>query len=179
MLAQGSQNLSLVVSDHEITDTTLRCAQAIRTHLNNKSGEVIFVCILKGALFFFRDVLALFEDTNYEIDFCKLTSYSANNSTGKIDMQLPCQTDVNQKHVIVFEDIVDTGLSVDFLRSYFHAKNVKSLMICALLDKPEMRKISVQVDFTGITVPKAYLVGYGLDFNQKYRLLKGVYRIEK
>ena len=174
MLEMSSQKQDIVVSREEIQKIVERCAQAVKKHLKDKKGQFMMICVLKGAVFFFRDVLEHFNEVEYEIDFCKLSSYSGGGSTGRIDMELPCQSDLENKHIIVFEDIVDTGLSIDFLRNYFASKKVASLMICALLDKPGMRKNNVKVDFIGTKVPNAFLVGYGLDYDQKYRLLKDI-----
>jgi len=154
----------------EIQAAVQRCIQAVDKHLAGKGNEVILICVLKGAFYFFNDVVRHFSDRSYEIDFCKLSSYEGEGSTGRVDMQLPCRTPVQGKHAVVFEDIVDTGLSLDFLRKYFNSEGVESLMICTLLQKSELLKVDVQADFVGIEVPSKFLVGYGLDCDEKHRL---------
>jgi hypoxanthine phosphoribosyltransferase len=165
-----AQNPSVIVSPEEIQKAVQACVQAVKKHLEPKDKNVVFICVLKGAIYFFNDVIRHFSNSPYEIDFCKLASYEGTSTTGKIDMQLPCRTAVKGKHAVVFEDIVDSGLSLKFLQDYFKSEGVESLMVCTLLQKPDMLKIDVKADFVGINVPNKFLVGYGLDCDERHRL---------
>lgn len=170
MPVSKEQKHSVIVTKQQISSAIQRCVQAVEKHLSGKGDNVTLICVLKGAFYFFNDVVRHFSDRSYEIDFCKLSSYNGMGSKGHIEMQLPCRTSVRGKHVIVFEDIVDTGLSLSFLRNYFKSEGVASLMICTLLQKPEAKIVDTHADFVGIDVPSKFLVGYGLDCDEKHRL---------
>ena len=170
MPAPKEQKHTVVVSQQQIANAVQRCVQVVEKHLVGKGDHVIFICVLKGAFYFFSDVVRHFSERPYEIDFCKLSSYEGVGSKGHVEMQLPCRTSVRGKHAVVFEDIVDTGLSLSFLRNYFKSEGVASLMICTLLQKPELRVVDAHADFVGIEVPNKFLIGYGLDCDEKHRL---------
>jgi hypoxanthine phosphoribosyltransferase len=174
MFEGDGQKLERLISREDLLSASRRCAETIKQKIRFDTRSTVFVCVLKGAIFFFYDVLEYFDVPDIEIDFCKLSSYAGSEPTGSIHMELPCQTSLKGKSVVVFEDIIDTGFSVSYLHKYFRSQGVAEVMICVLLDKPGMRKVDVSVDFSGIKVPNDYLVGYGLDFNQKYRLLKEI-----
>ncbi len=175
MINEDSQKPEIYISSEEIQQAAVRCADAVNHFLEDKSGGVVLVCVLKGAIFFFSDVLKhLSQIKDCELDVCRVKSYENDSSTGRIEVLLDCKAAVEGKHVVLFEDIVDTGLTLDFLRAHFEKRGVASLMVCTLLDKPSRRKVSVDVEFAAITVPDKFLVGYGLDYNQKYRLLNDI-----
>lgn len=168
----------IIVSQQQIQEAVKRCAKAVSSFVEGKGEGVVFVCVLKGAFYFFSDVVRAFSDRPYEIDFCKLASYSGVGSTGKVEMQLPCRSNLHGKHVVVFEDIVDTGLSLAFLRDYFQKEGVASVMICALLKKNGIAAGDVQADFVGIEAPNTFLIGYGLDCDEKHRLYLDIRELE-
>jgi hypoxanthine phosphoribosyltransferase len=140
----------------------------------------IVVCVLKGSFIFTADLVRQMQTPIQTIEFMRLSSYGSSTvSSGeaKVLMGLSKQTIANQ-HVILVEDIVDTGIStnraIEILKSYQPA----SLKTCVLLDKPERRKVAVAIDYLGITIPDRFIVGYGLDANEQYRQLPAIYALE-
>lgn len=132
----------------------------------------IFVGVLKGVVVFYADFIRAFE-APCELDFMWLSSYHGTNSTGGMLVRQDLTRDIKGRHVIILEDIYDTGNSLTFTYDHLLKKEPASLRICTLLDKPERRKpgVTLQPDYTGFVIPNAFVVGYGLDFNEKYRNL--------
>ncbi|WP_432738780.1 hypoxanthine phosphoribosyltransferase [Maridesulfovibrio sp. FT414] len=139
---------------------------------------LICVCVLKGAYLFFADITrALSSDT--EIDFVRLSSYGSGTSrTGNMNFSKDLEVSIADKHVLIVEDIVDTGHSVEFLKHVFSKRNPLSVKTCALIDKRERREIDLEVEFPGFVVDNGFLVGYGMDYAEKYRYLSAVYELE-
>ena len=141
----------------------------------------LFIGVLKGVVPFFADMMRSF-DAPCEIDFMWISSYQGTNSTGSMLVRKDVTQDIRGRHVVILEDIFDTGNSLDFTYKHLMAKGPASLKICTFLDKPERRKpeITLQADYTGYVIPNEFVVGYGLDFNEHYRNLPfiGVLRPE-
>lgn len=136
-----------------------------------KGEQVVLVGILRGAVLWMGDIM---RNTNLDmiIDFMAASSYGASTkSSGVVKINKDLDTDVEGKHVIIVEDIVDSGITLSKLKEYLESKNAKSVRICTLLDKPAGRKTDVKVDYIGFEVEDKFIVGYGLDFDQKYRNL--------
>jgi len=132
--------------------------------------DVIIICVLRGAMMFMTDMVRRL-NFPMEIDFLQLKSYEETTSTGEITL-LKDVGDISGKHVLVFEDIVDTGNTLQFILQHLAAKNPARLKTCALLDNPARRQIAgIAPDFTGFAIPNKFVVGYGLDYNEKYRNL--------
>ena len=136
------------------------------------AGEEIYaVGILKGAVLFYADLVRAI-DLPVTLDFMQLSSYGGGtNSTGDVQILLDLAKRVAGRNILLIEDIVDSGLSMHYLMENFRHRKAKSVKLCALLSKPSRRKVAVQVDYCGAEVPDAFLVGYGLDYDQKYRNL--------
>lgn len=135
--------------------------------------DPIFVGVLKGVVIFFADMVREM-DFPCQIDFMWISSYgSGTESSGKMDVKKDVSADLKGRHVVILEDIFDTGNSLDFTYKHLLTKEPASLKICTLLDKPERRNPSVtlQPDYVGFTIPNAFVVGYGLDYNEHYRNL--------
>ncbi len=132
----------------------------------------VIVGVLKGVVVFYADMIREIR-VPCQMDFMSLSSYSGTDSTGKAIVRQDLKTDIKGRHVLILEDIYDTGNSLSFTVEYLKKKEPASLKICTLLDKPERRKpgITLQADFVGFTVPNEFVVGYGLDYNEKYRNL--------
>lgn len=132
----------------------------------------VIVGVLKGVVIFYADMVRKI-NVPCQMDFMWLSSYSGTNSTGQTIVRQDLKTDIKGRHVLILEDIFDTGTSLDFTVKHLLAKEPASLKICTLLDKPERRRpgITLQADFVGFTIPNAFVVGYGLDYNEKYRNL--------
>ena len=133
--------------------------------------DLILVGILKGAYAFYAD-LARAIRIPLRVDFIVVTSYGPKAKTsGKVKMVTDLTEDIAGKHVLLVEDIVDSGLTARYLINKLAQRRPKSIKVCTLLSKPERRKVEVTIDYVGFNIPDKYVVGYGLDYRQKYRNL--------
>ena len=134
--------------------------------------DPIFVGVLKGVVMFYADFVKNFEG-HCQMDFMWISSYAGTSSTGNMVVKKDVSADIEGRHVVILEDIFDTGSSLEFTYHHLLAKNPASLKICTLLDKPERRRagVTVKPDYTGFVIPNKFVVGYGLDFNEHYRNL--------
>lgn len=138
--------------------------------------EVVFLAVLNGAFMFASDLMKAV-DLNCEISFVKMSSYQGTSSTGKVDELIGLNTDIREKHVIILEDIVDTGHTIDKIISLLEGKGANSIGVCTLLYKPDAFQGRKKPDFVGFSIPNAFVVGYGLDYNEKGRNLDAIYQI--
>lgn len=141
-----------------------------------KGEEITLVCILKGSCVFFADLMRAI-DTNCVLDFMIVKSYGAGTeSSGNVRFVKDLDSSITGKNVIIVEDIIDSGLTLTFLRNNLITRGAKSLKICTLLDKPERRNpnSTITVDYRGFLIPNEFVVGYGLDYDEKYRNLPEV-----
>ena len=131
----------------------------------------IFIGVLKGVVMFFADMIRAIP-LDCQIDFMAVSSYGGGTqSSGKIQIQKDISVDLAGRHVVILEDILDSGLTLSHTAAYLKTKGPASLKICTLLDKPDRRKAEVQADYVGFTIPNLFAVGYGLDFDENYRNL--------
>jgi hypoxanthine phosphoribosyltransferase len=127
------------------------------------------ICVLRGAIVFLGDLLRVLPDST-TVDFMAIASYGADTeSTGVVRISKDLDDSIESRHVLVVEDIVDTGLTLNYLLENLRHRNAASVRVCALLDKPARRRVPVRLDYTGFEVPNAFVVGYGLDYDQRYR----------
>ena len=168
--------LKLAISESQIQECVGRLAQLIQTDYQDQ--PLLVVGVLHGSFVFLSDLIRLLH-LPIQVDFIRLSSYDElAKSSGKVRLHHGVRTSVVGKNVLVVDDIVDTGLTAQFLRGYFEGRGAATVRICALLDKPARRRTSVTVDYTGFEVPDQFLVGYGLDYNQQYRELRALYSLE-
>lgn len=133
--------------------------------------ELLMIGVLRGAVVFMAD-LARAVDIPVAIDFMAVSSYGASTTTsGVVRILKDLDESIEGRHVLVVEDIVDTGLTLNYLLDIIKSRNPASVRLCALLNKPERRKADVQVDYAGFDIPDAFVVGYGLDYAERYRNL--------
>lgn len=131
----------------------------------------LLVCVLKGAFMFLADLTRHLE-MRHEVDFMEISSYGAGTeSSGIVRILLDLEQNVQGRHVLIVEDIVDTGRTLDYITRNLRTRRPASLRVCALLSKPSRREIDVQLDWVGFEVPDEFVVGYGLDFAEEYRNL--------
>lgn len=142
--------------------------------------QVICVCVLKGAVIFLADLIRhISPEVDVRIDFLAISSYGASTkSSGVVQIQKDLSTDIYGKNVLIIEDIVDTGLSLKYIKSLLLERKPQSLAICVLLDKPDRRKKIVKVDYTGFTIPDEFVIGYGLDYAGMFRHLPAIFIAE-
>ncbi len=166
--------LEPIISKEEIESKVREIAERISEDYRGKNP--ILVGVLNGALIFLADLVRELK-IPVEIDFMKVKSYAGTNSTGNIEVKLDMERDIRGRDVIIVEDIIDTGITINFLMKKLKARKPESLAVCVLLDKPERRVADVKADYVGFTIPDYFVVGYGLDFNGQYRELPAIYRI--
>ena len=132
----------------------------------------VFVGVLKGVVVFYADMIRAF-DAPCQLDFMWISSYQGTQSTGVMQVRHDVSPHLAGRHVVILEDILDTGRSLTFTRDHLLSKGAASVKICTLLDKPEGRLpgYDIKADYVGFTIPNAFVVGYGLDYNEKYRNL--------
>lgn len=132
----------------------------------------VIVGVLKGVVVFYADMLRKI-DVPCQIDFMWISSYVGTSTTGNMELKRDISSDIKGRHVLILEDIFDTGNSLDFTCRHLLSKEPASLKICTLLDKPERRNpaITLKADYVGFTIPNEFVVGYGLDYNEFYRNL--------
>jgi hypoxanthine phosphoribosyltransferase len=151
---------------------------AIEIRRDVAEEDLHLICVLKGAVFFLSDLVRKMEG-GVSIDFMALSSYgSGMTSSGEVRLIKDLDYGLEGRHVIIVEDIVDTGLTLHYLQEILRARNPKSLRTACLLSKPSRRKIEVQVDYIGFTIDDKFVVGYGLDFSERFRQLPyiGIYQ---
>jgi hypoxanthine phosphoribosyltransferase len=166
----------VLITKEEIHREVFRLAQEISIDYQGKNP--LLLGILKGSFVFVADLVRLLE-IPLEIEFVSLSSYgSAKVSSGKIKAVKGLCSPLKGRDVLVVEDIVDTGLSTSHLLGYLHKRKPASVKLCALLDKPARRKTTVSIDYLGITIPDRFVVGYGLDLDEKFRNLPDICTVE-
>lgn len=173
-----AQALSIVVPAADIARRVAELGKDISAHYRGR--PLVCVCVLKGAFLFFADLLRHI-DVGPEIDFVRLASYGAStNSSGTLTFSKDLEVDIKDKDVLLIEDIVDSGRSVEFLTHVFSKREPRSLKICALVDKQERREVDVPLSFTGFNLTgKGFLVGYGMDYAERYRELDAIYELTR
>ena len=167
----ASQPTVLLTRD-EIKKAVARLAAEIKQDYQGK--QPLLIGILKGSFVFMADLIRQLE-LPVEVDFVKLSSYGAGKQTsGKVKVVQGLKTPVKGRDVLLVEDIVDTGLTISFLLDYLRRKKTASLGLCALTDKPSRHQVPVTIDYLGFTVPDKFIVGYGIDWNEKFRHLPDI-----
>jgi len=171
------EEVKVLIDEQKLQARIDEIAKQIGEEYKNK--EIILICILKGSIFFTVDLARKIKE-DIKLEFIRVSSYyEGTESTGEIKMKLDLKDSIQGKDVIVVEDIIDTGRTLSYLMEYLKMKRPNSIKLCALLDKPERRIKKVKVDYTGFQIPDEFVVGYGLDCNEKYRNLPYIGYIEE
>lgn len=171
-----SERIKVMIPEEDI-DKRVR-AMGAEISLDYGNEGVVLICILKGASFFACE-LAKRITTPVAIDFMSVSSYGSGTvSSGRVRIMKDLDEDIAGKHVIVVEDIIDSGRTLSYLKKVLEERNPASVKLCTLLDKPDRREVSVDVDYTGFTIEDKFVVGYGLDYAQKYRNLPYIGEVE-
>ncbi len=166
------QKVKVLLTKAEIEAKVKELAQMLSRDYSGKNP--LFVCVLKGAAVFLCDLIRHM-DINLEVDFMAVSSYgNSTTSSGVVRILKDLEYSIEDRHVIIVEDIIDTGLTLDYLRENLLSRRPASLKIVALLDKPERRTVEIEADYRGFSIPDEFVVGYGLDFKENFRNLPDV-----
>ena len=160
----------ILISQEQIQAKVKELGEILTAEYEGKNPVVVGV--LKGVVVFYADMIRELK-VPCQMDFMWISSYSGANSTGKMTVRQDLSTDIKGRHVVILEDIFDTGNSLSYTYQHLLSREPASLKICTFLDKPERRNPSVtlKADYTGFTIPNEFVVGYGLDYNEHYRNL--------
>jgi len=168
--------MKLLITEEEVQRRVSSLARKISRDFAGR--EVLLVGILKGAFIFMAD-LARKMTTPVKVDFVRLASYGrGTHSSGRVKITKDLETSLRGKDVLLVEDVVDTGFTLNYLFHRLRARRPRSLKTVSLLDKPGGRKIDFQADYIGFTIENHFVVGYGLDYNEAYRNLRGIYVVK-
>jgi len=172
----SQSKLHILFTKQEIEVALSRLAAEITNDYQDKYP--LLIGILKGSFMFVADIIRLL-DFPLDVEFIRLSSYGRGSETsGRVSVVQGLRSAIKGRDVLVIEDIVDTGLTISFLMDYLRKKKPASLRLCALTDKPSRRQIPVAIDYLGFTVPNKFLVGYGLDYDEKFRNLPDIRLME-
>ena len=158
----------VLISEEAIESEVARVGRQITEDFRDKNP--IFVGVLKGCFIFMADLMR-HVDIKCTMDFMAVSSYSGTSSTGAVKINKDLGQDIEGRHVIIVEDILDSGVTLSYLKHYLLGRRPASITIATLLDKPARRKADVYADYSCFEVPDAFVVGYGLDYNEHYRNL--------
>ena len=160
----------VLFSEEQLRERIAELGQILTRDYEGK--DPVVVGVLKGVVVFYADMIRQIK-THCQMDFMVLSSYEGTDSTGNMVLKKDISVDIKDRHVLILEDIFDTGNSLDFTVRMLKERQPASLKICTLLDKPERRRpdITLKADYVGFTIPNAFVVGYGLDYNEHYRNL--------
>jgi len=164
--------LRILITREEIEQTVVRLAREIERDYQGK--QPLLVGVLKGSFVFMADLIRHL-DLQLELDFIKVCSYgAARESSGSVRLVQSLSSPVEGRDVLVIEDIVDTGITISFVLDHLSKGKPASIKLCALTDKPSRRKVPVSIDYVGLTVPDEFIVGYGLDCDERFRNLPDI-----
>lgn len=164
-----AEKVEVLIEESEVQKRIREIAEEISKDYEGK--EVLLICILKGSVMFTCE-LAKRIKCPVLFDFMSVSSYGdGTESSGRVKIIKDLDDNIEGKDVIVIEDIIDSGRTLKFLMEVLEVRNPRSLKLCTLLDKPDRRVVDVKVDYTGFKIPDEFVVGYGLDYAQKYRNL--------
>lgn len=171
------EEIKVLINEKRLNERIKQVAEKISK--DYKGEEIVLVCILKGATYFAIDLSKRITDSVVILDFMKASSYgNSKETTGNVELTIDLSTNIENKNVIIVEDIIDSGYTLNYLYNYLKNKNPKTLKVCVLLDKKERRKKDIKVDYTAIEVENKFIVGYGLDYEDKYRNLPYIGYVE-
>ena len=167
--------MKLLLSESDIKKRVKELADQISVDFKDKTP--IFVGILNGSYVFMADLLREL-NIQVEVDFVKIRSYDGDSSTGTIKFRKDISADIDNRDVIIVEDIIDSGFTINFLVNRLRNSGPKSVAVATMLFKKEVAKLDFEVDYVGFKIPPEFVVGYGLDYDEKYRHLKDVMVLE-
>ena len=164
--------MKLLIKHEEIVSMAQKMGQELSQKFKDKNPLV--VCVLKGACPFHAELIKHM-DIDMEVDYIQVSSYSGTQSTGNVKIKRDFDVNIEGREVVIVEDIVDTGVTLSALKPMLEARNPKSITFVSMLDKPSKRKVEFVPDYVGKTIDDLFVIGFGLDLDEKYRNLKDIY----
>ena len=158
----------ILISEGELQNKVSEMGKQISRDFQGKDS--IFVGVLKGCFIFMADLMR-YVDISCSMDFMSVSSYSGTSSTGAVKINKDLGEDIEGRHLIIVEDILDSGVTLSYLKQYLMVRKPASITIATLMDKPARRKADIHADYSCFEIPDAFVVGYGLDYNERYRNL--------
>jgi len=169
--------VEVMISEQEIKQRIAELGQQISADYRDRGNDIVLVGLLRGSFMFMADLCRAIE-VSHEVDFMTASSYgSGMSSTRDVKIIKDLDEDIRGKDVLIVEDIIDSGNTLSKVREILSLREPKSLAICTLLDKPERREVHVDVEYVGFTIPDEFVVGYGIDYAQRYRHLPYVGKV--
>ncbi|MGE9553519.1 hypoxanthine phosphoribosyltransferase [Erwinia amylovora] len=169
--------VEVMISEGEIANRIAEMGKQISEHYRNSGSDMVLVGLLRGSFMFMADLCRKI-DVSHEVDFMTASSYGSGMSTTRdVKILKDLDEDIRGKDVLIVEDIIDSGNTLSKVREILSLRQPKSLAICTLLDKPERREVEVPVEYVGFTIPDEFVVGYGIDYAQRYRHLPYVGKV--
>lgn len=169
------ENVEVLINESKLENRVKELAKQIEKDYKDK--DILFLGVLKGSAVFMVELAKKIKN-NVEFEFVEISSYEGTNSTNNIKLTKDITRNIEGRDIIIVEDIIDTGKTLDYLINYLKTKNINSLKIATLLSKPSRRVIELNVDYIGFKIDDVFVVGYGLDYEQKYRNLPYIGYIE-
>ena len=171
-----NKRFEVSISENEISDII----NSMANQINNQNIErPLFIAVLNGSFLFAADIMRKITIPNCEISFIKLSSYSGTESTGEVNKLIGLNKDIKERNIIILEDIVDTGITLEKIISLLKKQNAKSIKTATLLFKPDAYKKNIDIDFIGKSIPNDFVVGFGLDYDEIGRNLPHIYKLKK
>ena len=169
-----TKNKELYISKKDISKRIKEISVQISNRYDKK--KPIFIGILNGSFIFFADLIRSLK-IDCEVDFLKISSYKGKKSTGQIVMSKSLDLDIENRSIIIVEDIIDSGMSIEFIHNYICDFKPKDISIVSLLAKKSISNLNFKIDFIGFEISSEFVVGYGLDYNQRFRNLESIYKL--
>ncbi len=167
-----NDKINVMISYEKMQSRIKEIAEQINKDYKGKT--LLVVCILKGAVLFYSDLVRML-DMDVRFDFMRISSYgNSTESTGEVKIKKDLDNSINDQHVLIVEDIVDSGLTLKNLKEVLLTRKPASLKVCCMLDKPSRRKVEMVPDYCCFEIPDKFVVGYGLDYSEEFRQLKDV-----
>lgn len=176
MIQLYDKSFEVFIREEEILNEISAISQRINEEYSGK--EIIFIAILNGAFMFASDLLKCIQ-VPCEISFVKVSSYHGTTSSGRVDELIGLNTKLENKHVIILEDIVDTGITIDKIKTLLRTEVPASVKVCTLLFKPTAFLGKIEPEYVGFSIPNSFVVGFGLDYNERGRNLREIYQLKE
>ena len=170
-----NKKFEVFINEEEIRKIVLNMAESIN---KSKIKDPLFIAILNGSFLFTADLLRNIKTPNTEISFLKLSSYIGTESSGKVEKLIGLNNDISNRNIIILEDIIDTGVTLESLLNLLKKENVNDIKVATLLFKPNAYKKNFKIDYVGKSIDNNFVVGYGLDYNELGRNLKHIYKLK-